>query len=293
MTTREMLVGGAREHIVGAAGHHRDYDELMEMGAEPPHHGHPEHRAPPTQAPHHGFGGHGGHEHHGQGEHGHMQHHPRALPPPHALAHPRHGETVFVPRPGDGYGPPYDGGGPEFFDPRGGFGPHHQHHPHHGHNGHHPHHPHHGGHHPHHGDFEEHEEHERHHQHHPGERRMRIVKEEPKNQRQFPIGFSLDDIAPGDEVDIEVKPQVLFRGERLAIAQSTARYFEILDIKVGKDSQLAATGALTGEAFETRAVGVRMELDTAQPGIVITIRVRNIDTAAQSFRAVLYGAVLE
>ena len=292
MSSREMIVGATREHIVGAQGH-RDYDELMEMGAEP-HPVHAEHRPAPQhpQAPHHGYG-HG--PDHGQG-HG----HPRALPPPHALAHPRHGETVIVPRPGDGYGPgPYDGGGSDFpYDPRGAFGPHphhQQHHPHHGqHGGHHPHHggPHHGGHHPHHG-FEEHEEHERHHQHHPGERRMRIVKEEPKNQRQFPIGFSLDDINPGDEVDIEVKPQVLFRGERLAIAQSIARYFEILDIKVGKDSQLAATGALTGEAFETRAVGVRMELDTAQPGIVITIRVRNIDTAAQSFKAVLYGAVLE
>jgi hypothetical protein len=144
--------------------------------------------------------------------------------------------------------------------------------------------------HPHH---EHHELHEEHHEHHAGGRRMRVVREEPKNQRQFPIGFELAAIAPGDEEDIEVKPQVLFRGERLAIAQSIARYFDVLDIKVGKDSQLAATGALTGEAFETRAVGVRMELDTAQPGIVITLRVKNIDTAAHDFRAVLYGAVLE
>ena len=67
--------------------------------------------------------------------------------------------------------------------------------------------------------------------------------------------FELTNIAAGDEEDIEVKPQVLFRGERLAIAQSIARYFDVLDIKVGKDSQLAATGPLTGEAFETRAVG--------------------------------------
>jgi hypothetical protein len=140
---------------------------------------------------------------------------------------------------------------------------------------------------------------EQHHEQHAqrdvqhGGRRMRVVKEEPQNVRQFPIGFELANIAPGDEEDIEVKPQVLFRGERLAIAQSIARYFDVLDIKVGKDSQLAATGALTGEAFETRAVGVRMELDTAQPGIVITIRVRNTDTAPHDFKAVLYGAVLE
>ena len=201
---------------------------------------------------------HAEHHHHPHAPHpGHMVHAP---PPPHVLAlHPA---------------PPHPG----------------HHHPH-------PAHPHapyppaHYGH-PHHEHHEHHEEHE-HHEHHAGGRRMRVVREEPKNQRQFPIGFELANIAPGDEEDIEVKPQVLFRGERLAIAQSIARYFDVLDIKVGKDSQLAATGALTGEAFETRAVGVRMELDTAQPGIVITLRVKNIDAAAHDFRAVLYGAVLE
>jgi hypothetical protein len=231
-----------REHLVGA---HRDYDELMEMGADPAE-AHP----PPPHALHHPHAPHPGH----------MVHAPPP-PHPHALAlHPA---------------PPHPG--------------HHPHAPH-------PHAPHlayghpHG--HPHHEHHEHHEEHEHHEQHHGG-RRMRVVKEEPKNQRQFPIGFELANIAPGDEEDIEVKPQVLFRGERLAIAQSIARYFDVLDIKVGKDSQLAATGALTGEAFETRAVGVRMELDTAQPGIVITLRVKNIDTAAHDFRAVLYGAVLE
>ncbi len=238
--SRQMIVG--REHLVGA---HRDYDELMEMGADPA-----EVHPPPPHALHHPHAPHPGH----------MVHAPPP-PHPHALAlHPA---------------PPYPGHHPHAAHP-------HAPHPAYGHPQGHPHHEHH----------EHHEEHEHHEQHHGG-RRMRVVKEEPKNQRQFPIGFELANIAPGDEEDIEVKPQVLFRGERLAIAQSIARYFDVLDIKVGKDSQLAATGALTGEAFETRAVGVRMELDTAQPGIVITLRVKNIDTAAHDFRAVLYGAVLE
>jgi hypothetical protein len=223
--SRTMIVG--REHLVGAA---RDYDELMEMGAEhethhhehAPHAPHPHPPAPPP---------------------------PQQQPaPPQLAAHPGYPHPPHHPHP-----PP----------PPGAYGhPHHEHH---------------------------HEEQEVQH----GGRRMRVVKEEPKNVRQFPIGFELANIAPGDEEDIEVKPQVLFRGERLAIAQSIARYFDVLDIKVGKDSQLAATGALTGEAFETRAVGVRMELDTAQPGIVITIRVQNTDTAPHDFKAVLYGAVLE
>jgi hypothetical protein len=87
---------------------------------------------------------------------------------------------------------------------------------------------------------------------------------------------------------------VLFRGERLAIAPSIARFFNVVDIKVGKNSQLAATGEMSGEAFSADAVGVRMELDTAQPGIVITLRVENTDNdVARDFKAVLYGTVLD
>lgn len=125
------------------------------------------------------------------------------------------------------------------------------------------------------------------------QQRRRLVKEEPSHERQFPIGFCRECMRPGEEADIEVKPQVYFRGERLAIPASIARYFDILDIKVGKDSQLAATGAMPGESFSTLAVGVRMELDTARPGIVLTLRVRNVSSEAVDFKAVMYGAVLE
>ena len=121
----------------------------------------------------------------------------------------------------------------------------------------------------------------------------RVVREHPQHARQFPIGFTKSAIAPGTATDIEVKPQVLFRGERLAVAPSIARYFDVIDIKVGKDSQLAATGEMPAESFSALAVGVRLELDTASPGITLTITVRNIDTSPQDFKAVLYGTVLE
>jgi hypothetical protein len=111
--------------------------------------------------------------------------------------------------------------------------------------------------------------------------------------RMFPIGFQMLAIAAGDVEEIEVKPQVRFQGRRLAVAPSIARYFDIVDIKVGKDSQLAATGALSGEALSALAVDVRVELDPAPPGIVITLSVRNNDAVAHDFRAVLYGLVEE
>ncbi|CAN5866185.1 hypothetical protein BH11MYX4_BH11MYX4_58400 [soil metagenome] len=121
----------------------------------------------------------------------------------------------------------------------------------------------------------------------------RLVPDHPRRARQFPIGFVKTTIGPGAVEDIEVKPQVHFRGERLAVAPSIARFFSVVDIKVGKDSQLAAAGEMPAESFSALAVGVRLELDTAQPGIVIIIKVRNTDAAPHNFEAVLYGTVLE
>ena len=129
----------------------------------------------------------------------------------------------------------------------------------------------------------------------PPEHGPRVIHSEPTHEkrRHFPIGFVQAAIPAGQVAEVEVKPQVLFRGERLAVAPSNARSFHIVDIKVGKDSQLAATGEMPAEAFSALAVGVRMELDTAQPGIVIVLIVRNTDTTPQDFDAVLYGTVFE
>jgi hypothetical protein len=120
-----------------------------------------------------------------------------------------------------------------------------------------------------------------------------VRHEQPTRQRDFPVGFTLLAVPPGTPVEIEVKPQVLFKGKRLAIGASTAKDFIIIDIKVGKNSQLAATGEMGAEAFSSLAVGTQMELDTAQPGITITLRIRNIAGSPRDFFAVLYGAVME
>jgi len=122
----------------------------------------------------------------------------------------------------------------------------------------------------------------------------RVVQRKHTDLREFPVGFIATAVAAGQPASVEVKPQVLFRGERLAVANSIAPFFIINDIKVGKDSQLAASGNLPAEAFSNLSVGVRMELDTAEPGIVITLTITNTDTTGpHDFRAVLYGTVLD
>lgn len=121
-----------------------------------------------------------------------------------------------------------------------------------------------------------------------------IVEEHPTHTREFPIGFVMFDLPGlGAQTGIEQKPQVVFRGERLAVPASIVGDFDIADIKVGKDSQLAAPGNMPSECFSNLSVGVRMELDTAEPGITITLFIQNNANEPQDFKSILYGTVLE
>jgi hypothetical protein len=123
----------------------------------------------------------------------------------------------------------------------------------------------------------------------------RVIEEHPTHTREFPIGFtSSSDIPPNVTQQIETKPQVLFRGERLAVPNSLVLNFQVADIKVGKDSQLAAPGNMPAECFSNVSVGVRMQLDTAEPGITLTLFMENTDAHnAHPFSSVLYGTVIE
>jgi hypothetical protein len=121
----------------------------------------------------------------------------------------------------------------------------------------------------------------------------------PTHPREFPIGFSSevlpDGVVPAGQTEgIEQKPQVLFRGERLAVPNSEVLNFDIEDIKVGKDSQLASPGSMPSECFSNLSVGVRMQLDTAEPGITITLFVTNDDVNNDHvFKSCLFGTVIE
>jgi hypothetical protein len=122
-----------------------------------------------------------------------------------------------------------------------------------------------------------------------------VIEELPHHPREFPIGFGSTAPIPASQTgQIEVKPQVLFRGERLAVPNSLVLNFDISDVKVGKDSQLAAPGDMPSECFSNISVGVRMQLDTAEPGITVTLFPKNTDSNnAHGFKSVMYGTVVE
>ncbi len=91
--------------------------------------------------------------------------------------------------------------------------------------------------------------------------------------------------------DIELRPQRLFRVERLTVGSSIARYFVITNVSVGQDPQFVATGEVPAEVFSEVGVGVRLKGATANLGNTVVVSIKNIDTtaASQVFRAAIIG----
>lgn len=127
-----------------------------------------------------------------------------------------------------------------------------------------------------------------------GRRGVILRQKQPTKARRFPIGFESDGpVAAGGSANITSRPQVLFRGERLAIPSDIAGDFVVEDLKVGKDSQLVAPGALPGRVFQEDAIDVQFQLDTNQISQDLTLSVMNVSGAARQFRAALVGSVVE
>jgi hypothetical protein len=125
---------------------------------------------------------------------------------------------------------------------------------------------------------------------------LSVVERDPGEAREFPIGFIALAVAASATATIQAKPQVLFRAERLMLEPvTTAVNFDLVDVKIGKDSQLAAADFnLFGGAFVPTAVGSRLQCDTAEPGIIMTLIAANTDAgAAHNFKAAFFGSVLD
>jgi hypothetical protein len=90
------------------------------------------------------------------------------------------------------------------------------------------------------------------------------------------------------------QPQTLFRPERLVLDDVSCHNFGVVDIKVGRNSQLASDGVAPGSAFSASAFGVRLKCDTAQVSMCVSVEVVNLTDDWQPFpTAVFIGLVAE
>lgn len=120
---------------------------------------------------------------------------------------------------------------------------------------------------------------------------LRDVK--PRSSREYALGLGSTSVAGATSANINVQPQVVFRPERLVIPSNVGIDFLLTDIKVGKNSQLASTGAVPAVAFSEQAFGVRLKMDTAQVSMFVTVSVTNQNANARNFQGVIIGPAVE
>ena len=127
-------------------------------------------------------------------------------------------------------------------------------------------------------------------------RAVSVVDRPATRRREYPLGFESitpGGIAPGGSEVVRADPQISFRGERFVVPSDISLFFSIDDIIVGKNSQFVSSGPIPASTFSEVAVGVRLNLDTANVGNLISIRVRNIGPDPLVFRATLIGTGVE
>lgn len=111
--------------------------------------------------------------------------------------------------------------------------------------------------------------------------------------REFPIGFGPQLVAAGANATIVVQPQLPFRSERLIVPSTIGAAFDIIDFRIGKNSQFVAAGAISAVSFSEVGVGVRLMGDTAQVSQQIVLIAQNITAGDVTFRATLIGKALQ
>jgi hypothetical protein len=127
-------------------------------------------------------------------------------------------------------------------------------------------------------------------------RAVSVVDRPATRRREYPLGFESvtpGGILPGASEVVRADPQISFRGERFVVPSDISLFFSIDDIIVGKNSQFVSSGPVPASTFSEVAVGVRLNLDTANVGNLISIRVRNIGPDPLVFRATLIGTGVE
>lgn len=114
-------------------------------------------------------------------------------------------------------------------------------------------------------------------------------------RRVYTIGFDAGaDTAAGLQGTATQQPQVTIRGERLIVPSFIAPFFTIDNIIVGKDTQNAVgNNPVPASTFSEVAVGVRLNIKTANLGHLVSISFTNVDTDPHRFRCTLIGTATD
>jgi hypothetical protein len=112
----------------------------------------------------------------------------------------------------------------------------------------------------------------------------------PQPEGQFILGCGRTEIAAGQTVNIAIQCLVPFRPSVLIIPRDIAPVVTILDVRIGKNSQLLSVLGLPAKSFALEdGTPIAFKMDVLNPGQHATLTVRNDSNANLTFSATLVG----
>ena len=112
------------------------------------------------------------------------------------------------------------------------------------------------------------------------------------DEREVSVGIASSPVDPAQVGDAVFQPATSFRLSRLIADPVNSVCFEVVDVKVGMNSQLPGCGApVPGSMTSQSPEGLPFGGDVAGPGRPVTVTVRNTSASRQVFRGVLVGTI--
>lgn len=126
------------------------------------------------------------------------------------------------------------------------------------------------------------------------ERERQIERESMSSPTNIIVGLGRTAIAGESTANISTQPQVIFKPERLEVPDEIVRDFFLVDLMVGRYSQLVSPGAIPMSMFvDCRHRYLKLDMDTAPISQFITVRVMNTNPNYRYFYGAIVGRRLE
>ena len=119
-----------------------------------------------------------------------------------------------------------------------------------------------------------------------------VKNKELTNKRMLFSGAGSTAIATLATTNVTLRPQDLWRIQRVSVPSNIAFDLVFNDIKVGQKSQFVDSGELPCASFSEVAVGNPILLDTANVGNTVILETTNISGATRTFRAGIFGTAV-
>ena len=118
---------------------------------------------------------------------------------------------------------------------------------------------------------------------------VRVVEQQYTQERGLLMPFPSTAVAASSIATATATPQTMFRPSSLTITATAITGLNVLDIRIGKNSQTVASGAMPAEAFAPTSTYKGLQLDTARPGITIDLELQDTSAALNTAVALMYG----